>query len=72
MKYIYTDFNALPVSITLTVGEINALIEFIANTNTDTNQWTVSNFEDLLVKSLENTAALMEAESKNMKDKSNV
>lgn len=72
MQYIYTDFNSLPVSITLTVGEINALIEFIANTNTDTHQWTASNFEDLLTTSLENTAALMEAESKSMRDKSNV
>jgi len=72
MQYIYTDFNSLPVNITLTVGEINELIEFIANTNTDTHQWTVSNFEDLLTKSLKNTAVLMETESKSMKDKSNV
>ena len=72
MKYIYTDFNELPVSIKLTVGEINTLIEFLGTANRDKHQWTVSNFEELLVNSLKNTAALMKVESKHMEDKEDV
>jgi len=69
MKYVYTDFTELPVSIKLTVGEINSLIEFLGSVERDKNPWTVSNFEELLVNSLKNTAALMTAEAKNMEGK---
>lgn len=72
MKYVYTDFGALPVSFTLTLDEIDLLIKFIADSESSDTPYFLSNLENLLLDSRKQTADLMESHAKSIRDKGNV
>ena len=72
MKYMYTDFGALPVSFALTMDEIERLIELIEEIDEPKNPWFLSDLKKMLTDSRENTAALMEVQAKSIRDKDDV
>ena len=72
MKYIYTDFSSLPVSFSLTMYEINVLIELIANTEWTEKELFQSNLEQMLLDSRKHTADLMESYAEQLRDNENV
>ena len=72
MKYIYTDFGSLPVSFALTMDEIDNLLALIEEIDESKNPWFLSDLKNMLTNSRGNTAALMEAQAKSIRDKDDV
>lgn len=72
MKYIYTDFGALPVSFTLTMDEIDALLELIANSQWTERPFFQENLEKMLLNSRKYTADLMESQAEQLRNKEDV
>lgn len=72
MKYMYTDFGALPVSFTLTMDEIDLLIKLIGDIESTDRPYFQSNLEKMLLDSRKHTADLMESHAEQLREKGNV
>ncbi len=59
MKYTYTDITKVESNITLSLSDIESLIEYFRELEGTNKSWTATKFEELLIQARKNTYSLM-------------
>lgn len=68
MRYTYTDIQSIEINISVKLNEVDTLIAYFAGLESGNKNWTISNLENTLIKSRQDTFNLMKAHAESMEN----
>lgn len=72
MKYTYTDITTIETNMSLSLGDIESIIEYFSGIESSNKNWTITKFEKLLIQARKDTYNLMKIHAESNKEDENV